>query len=379
MELNPALLAGLEPLLQQAVAPNAETIDRDPEALRTALQALGRASLLALRVPQVWGGAEIDEVTFRLYQEQVAHYSGALAFLQAQHQSAGSMLAHSENEALQQTYLPRMGSGEALVGISFAHLRRDPSPVQAIAVPGGYQIQGVSPWVTGWGFFQTFIVAAALPDGQVVYGMVPFQSSQQPDGGALLCSDPMPLAVVTSTGTVTVQFNHWFLPTDQVVAIRPLSAQAKSDRLNVLQHSFFALGCARAGLDLLTTADPLQQHALIRSAFESLNQELLDCRQAIFSAKPGVEAFAEQANLRAWAIELAVRCAHAAVVVSRGAANTIDHPAQRVYREALLFSVSGQTTEIMAATLDRLTNNSINSIVANGKANSNLEQIQQTF
>jgi alkylation response protein AidB-like acyl-CoA dehydrogenase len=379
MELNSALFAGLEPLLRQLVAPNAEKIDRQPEALRTALQELGRASLLALRVPQTWGGAAVDETTFRCFQEQVARYSGALAFLQAQHQSAGSMLARSENEGLKQAYLPRMGSGEALVGISFAHLRRDPSPVQAIAVPEGYQIHGNSPWVTGWGFFQTFIVAAALPDGQVVYGMVPFQSNRQQDGGELLCSEPMPLAVVTSTGTVTVQFNHWFLPTDQVVAIRPLSAQAKSDRLNVLQHSFFALGCARAGLDILATADLQKKSPVIRSTFESLNQELLDCRHAIFSAKPGVEAFTEQANLRAWAIELAVRCAHAAVVVSRGAANTIDHPAQRVYREALLFSVSGQTTEIMAATLDRLTNNSTNSIVVNGKANSNLEQIRQTF
>ncbi|MBW4519446.1 MAG: acyl-CoA/acyl-ACP dehydrogenase [Scytolyngbya sp. HA4215-MV1] len=379
MGLNSASLALLEPLLRRSVAPHAEKIDRQPEALRTALQELGRVSLLALRVPQTWGGAEVDETTFRYIQEQIARYSGALAFLQAQHQSAGSMLARSENKALQQTYLPCMGAGEALVGISFAHLRRDPSPVQAIAVPGGYQLQGVSPWVTGWGFFQTFIVAAALPDGRAVYGMVPFQSSQQSDGSELLCSEPMPLAVVTSTRTVTVQFNHWFLPTDQVVAISPLSAQAKSDRLNVLQHSFLALGCARAGLDILAMADPQQKHPFIRSAFESLNQELLDCRQAIFSAKPSVEVFAEQANLRAWAIELAVRCAHAAVVVSRGAANTIDHPAQRVYREALLFSVSGQTTDIMAATLDRLTNNSTQSIVANGKANSNLEQIRPTF
>jgi hypothetical protein len=35
------------------------------------------------------------------------------------------------------------------------------------------------------------------------------------------------------------------------------------------------------------------------------------------------------------------------VIASGGAANIIDHPAGRVYREALQFSVSGQTSAVM--------------------------------
>ncbi|MGA9379609.1 MAG: cyclase family protein, partial [Phormidium sp.] len=49
-------------------------------------------------------------------------------------------------------------------------------------------------------------------------------------------------------------------------------------------------------------------------------------------------------------------CAHAAITVSSGAANLKSHPAQRVYREALVFTVSGQTEGIKAATLQRLIN-----------------------
>ncbi|MCL6435949.1 MAG: acyl-CoA/acyl-ACP dehydrogenase [Leptolyngbyaceae cyanobacterium HOT.MB2.61] len=343
-----------EVLLRTEIAPKAAAIDHNSNTLQEALDVLGNHTLLALRVPQQWGGGGVDENTFRCFQELIARYSGALAFLQAQHQSAGSLLARSENESLKQQYLPQMGRGRALVGISFAHLRRDHSPLKAIATDGGYLLNGLSPWVTGYGFFQTFIVAAVLPDGRAVYGMVPLQTSQQETGGSLVCGEPMALAAMNSTQTVTVQFQDWFLPNAEVVSISPVSVVAKSDRLNVLHHSFFALGCARAGLDILEDAYQTKQLSFLQSAHQVLAAELAACRQSIFSAQVGGDRFEANLQLRAWAIELAVRCAHAAITASSGAANGIDHPAQRVYREALVYTVSGQTSAVMEATLTRL-------------------------
>ena len=66
------------------------------------------------------------------------------------------------------------------------------------------------------------------------------------------------------------------------------------------------------------------------------------------------ETTEERLNVRAWAIDLAARAAHAAVTASSGAANSLEHPAQRIYREALVYTVSAQTTPIMEATLRRL-------------------------
>jgi len=44
------------------------------------------------------------------------------------------------------------------------------------------------PWVTGFGLFQEFIVAAALPDGQAVFGVVPFVEYQDALGALLSVS-----------------------------------------------------------------------------------------------------------------------------------------------------------------------------------------------
>lgn len=345
----------LDAYLREVVTPNAEEMDERAEVLRSALQRLADLNLLALRVPQTWGGTGIDDLMFSAFQEQIARYSGALAFLQTQHQSAAAMLTQSENQALKQSYLPYMSSGQKLVGIGFSHLRREIPPIKATRVAGGYRLHGQVPWITGFNFFQSFLLAATLPDGQAVYGMVPFVATHQTDGSKICFSEPMPLAAMTSTNTVTADVIQWFMADSEVAFVRPANAIHVNDRHNVLNHSFFAIGCAQAGLDILKAAAQSKPHLAIAPALEILTQRLNECRSNIYTAQQQNYPLEEKLALRTEAIELAVRCAHAAVTVSSGAANSKRHPAQRVYREALVFTVGGQTTAVLEATLDRLT------------------------
>lgn len=351
-----SLLDLSESYLRESVAPVALEIDTDSERLRETLQGMGNRCLLALRVPKIWGGAEVSEQTYRHFQQLVPRYSGALAFLQTQHQSAAEFLANGENESLKRQYLPYMSNGRVLVGVGFSQLRRKGNPpVKAIFVEGGYQIDGEVPWVTGFGFFQDFIVGAALPDGRAVYGVVPFTETVQDTGGRIAFSEPMELVAMASTNTVTATLTHWFLPQERVVFVKEAGAIHESDRKNVLHHGFFALGCARAGLDILEAAGHTKQLPFISNAFDSLNGELIHCQTAMMQAlAPDSHSWEERLQLRAWAIDLALRCASAAVTVSGGAANYRYHPARRVYQEALVFAVSGQTTAVMEATLARL-------------------------
>ncbi len=359
------LLDLAESYLRESVAPLASEIDCDPEALRDALKGMGESvagkgsahrSLLALRVPKIWGGAEVNEETYRRFQQLVPRYSGALAFLQTQHQSAAEMLANSENESLKRQYLPYMSKGQVLVGVGFSQLRRKGDPlVKAIPVEGGYLLNGEVPWVTGFSFFQDFIVGAALPDGRAVYGMVPFVETFQETGGAMAFSEPMELGAIASTNTVTATLTHWFLPQERVVFVKKAGAIHENDKKNVLYHGFSALGCARAGLDILEAAAKTKQLPFLKPAFDSLNEELTRCQTAMMQALPAdSKTWEQRLQLRAWAINLALRCANAAVTVSSGAANYRYHAAHRVYREALVFTVSGQTTAVMEATLAQL-------------------------
>jgi kynurenine formamidase len=363
--------------LESEVAPNANDIDSDPSALFRALRGLGDLDLLALRVPRKWGGREVDEVTFGDFQELVARYSGTLAFLQTQHQSAAGMLVASSNIDLHSEYLPRLGNGEVLLGVGFSQLRRDGEPlVVAVAMEGGYRLRGMVPWVTGWGIFHEFIVAAVLPDGSAVFGVVPFGKKEDrpqrqvghgggegEEEGYIRFGEVAQFAAMSATNTVTAELN-WFLPHKKVVFVKPPGWIDKQDKSNVLKSTFLVTGCALAGLDVVEGEMRRKNLPFINDAWVSLESELDNCRCCIRAALVDRSIdFQSKLDLRAWAIDLATRIAHAAVTVSSGTANYIHNHAQRVYREALVFTVTGQTRDVMAATLKRLTRDSMTKIM----------------
>ncbi|MFW6359715.1 MAG: acyl-CoA dehydrogenase family protein [Chroococcales cyanobacterium] len=348
-----SLLDIAESYLKDSVAPIAAQIDTNVKDLAEVFQGLGDRNLLALRLPKSFGGAELDELTFRQFQVLITSYSGALAFLQTQHQSAGSLIYHGTNEALKQQYLPRMGNGEILVGVGFSQLRRKGKPMlQAIPEKGGYRLVGNIPWVTGLSFFHSFIAGATLPDGKAIYGIVPFQETKELDG-KITFSEPMQLMAMASTNTVSATLENWFLSSENVIAIKPADAIHRSDKKNVLVHGFFALGCAKAAVEILGKTYQKKRLPFIEKAYRALNTEVGNCEKAMFGALSQSISYSERLELRSRAIGLAGRCSQAAVTASSGAANYLYHPAGRVYREALVFSVSGQTTDVMEATLSQ--------------------------
>ena len=347
-----SLLERADRVLREEVAPHAQAMDGDPEALARGLAVLAREGLLALKRPEEFGGPNLPDPEIRRFQEIVARHSGALAFLQTQHQGISGMLAGSANRALAEAYLPHTHDGGKLVGVGFSQLRR-PGPPMVTAVPadGGYRIDGHVPWVTGFGFFGEFVVGAALPDGQAAFGLVPLAETE-----GVRPTPPMRLAAMAAAGTVAVDLDGFFLPQDRVIAVRPAGWISGSDEINIAQQGSFALGCAQAGLDVLADNAERRRLAFAERARERLQAELDGIRAEAerWAGLASGENVAARLDLRARMIDVMVRCAHAAVVSSSGAANSLDHPAQRIFREAMVFSVSAQTGPIMEATLDRL-------------------------
>lgn len=338
--------------LREEVAPNAEALDQDPSQLASAMDRMGALGLLALKRPCEFGGPNLPEPEFRTFQEESARASGTFAFLQTQHQSAVGMIARSDNDALRQRVLPQAADGTARIGLGFAQLRRSGPPVlRAERVQCGYRIDGHIPWITGRGFFHEVLIGAALPSGEAVFGLVPF--TPQP---GLAFGEPMRLAAMQAAQTVTADLEGWLLRDEDVVFVKPSGWIQANDEINIALQGHFAIGNALGSLDVLRVAAERKGNPVLAEALKALEGELESCRAA--TARAQVQASAanreERLHVRAWAIELAVRCAHAAIAATSGGANQLSHPAQRLYREALVYTVSAQTTPIMEATLARL-------------------------
>ncbi len=334
------------------VAPHASEIDQGGQILAEALKEMGRQRLMALKVPPQYGGPGLDAPALRRYQEECARASGTFAFLQTQHQSGSALILSGENVSLADEYLPKLVTGEKTLGIGFSQLRRPGQPIMtAEATDGGYILKGHVPWATGESYFQEILIGATLPSGEALFAITPFANGQ-----GIALSQPMKLASMEAARTVTMDFDDYFCPQSKVVMIKPNGWIANSDMINIALQGHFAIGCALAGLDVLKTISEKRPSATLIEVLDSLQEELDRCRMETANAQQSFEeeTTEDRLKVRAWAIDLAFRCAQAAVVSCSGASNSMQHPAQRIYREALVFSVSAQTTPIRDATLARL-------------------------
>ncbi|BAQ62513.1 acyl-CoA dehydrogenase family protein [Geminocystis sp. NIES-3708] len=339
--------------LEEEVLLTANIIDRDSNILKETFLKMNQAnaSFFQLKLSSNYGGVEISNLGFYSWQIMITKYSGALSFLQAQHQSAISMLNKSTNKIIKEKYLQKIILNNQFCGVGFSHLRRQGKPL-LIANPTekGYELTGVVPWITGYNIFAYFIIGAVLPDGRELYGVVPFQNYDN-----LTFSVPMKLSAMNSTNTVTATLNHWFLSSEDVVMINPHQSIHQKDQENILHHGFFALGCSFAGLRVIKNnyqkinlSNIKESYLKLKTETENLQQKMLD---VVISPH---DNFEEKLNLRIQAISLAYRCAIAAIVSSKGESNQEYHDANRIYREALVYSVSGQTTSVLNRSLETL-------------------------
>jgi alkylation response protein AidB-like acyl-CoA dehydrogenase len=337
--------------LSSRVKTRAAALDQDVEALRESLDEFGRRGLLGLRIPTDYGGQGFTPHDFRRFQEASARASGALAFLESQHQSACSLVARCSNEPLRDRLLPRLARGKETSAIAFSHLRR-PGPPLVTAAPaaGGYRLRGRLPWVTGWGLFTLCVTAAPLSDGRILFAVHPLG---EVDG--MRASPPLDLAAMAVTQTVSVELDDFFVPEADVLALQPATWIQENDRIAIALQSPLALGCAQAGIDVLRDEAVRRGNDGMRRAADRLDRELETVRREAHRAMEENADLEQGLRARAAAIELAGRASHAAVVAASGAGNLMSHPAQRVYREALAFSVLALSPPIQTAALDVLT------------------------
>jgi len=319
-------------LADDVLFPGALEVDASELVPVERLDALAAAGLYGLAGPREAGGLGADLRTFTGVMEALAGGCLTTAFVWAQHHGTVRTLAAAP-PALRSEWLGPLCAGEHRSGAAFAGLRRPGPPVLAARpVAGGYELEGSAPWVTGWGridvVHDVVHVAARTDDGQVVWSLLDATASPT------LEVEPLRLAAVDASGTVTLRFSAHRVPEGRVTLVEELQAWQARDAAGLRPNASHALGVAGRALTL--------------GGASPLDAELDACRSALDDAAAGLPA------ARAWACELAVRATSRLVVAGGGRSVLRSSHAQRLAREAMFLLVFGQTAEIRAAELARL-------------------------
>ena len=355
--MDKALLHTVWQIADDFLRPCAAEADRGGVAGPVAdnVRRLGAAGMFGLTIPTEYGGLGADEVTRHEYAEILASACGVTAFTQQQIQTGTKLVAEAENGALKRDLLPSLASGDLRCGVALSHLRRSGPPlVRAERVSGGYKVNGVIPWITGWGLADGFALGAVLEGGDHLFVHVDKGQNQ----AALSASAPLPLVVMSASDTVEVEVSDLFIPEERVLARRPAEALKAADGKSITAHAALPLGCARGCARYLRdlAAQPGRE-ALCQTAF-ALTLEIDGCRREALTwncdcaAHPDYKTHALRA--RATANVLALRAAHATVIATGGRAHLVTSAPQRLLREAQFYGTAVLTPEVQASTLDQL-------------------------
>jgi len=97
------------------VAPLAEELDRESRFPYDLVAEMGELGLMGIPVPEAYGGAGADTISYALAIEELARIDSSIAITVAAHTSLGTMpIALYGSEEQKQEWLPRLASGQGL-------------------------------------------------------------------------------------------------------------------------------------------------------------------------------------------------------------------------------------------------------------------------
>lgn len=340
-----ALLAEAQRIADSLLEPQAERVDRSGRVPRENLDALAAAGLV--------DGARQSDAFRKAFVEILCAACGTTYFILTQHLGSCGQIQHSENPLLRERLGEAMATGQHYVGVGFGHLRRPQPMLRATPVTGGWTLTGVAPWVTGWPVLGGTIYGAHLPDGRHLYVYADAIESDQQRASA-----PLPLCAMGATETVEVTLDQLFVPEENFVRFSSAEQLTLSDTLNLCGNVSPMLGVARGSVTLLRQLARKKPFPILSEAADALEAQINASRttcDTLAASDKTVAGWRERAlTARAEAIELGVRAAHTAVAAASGGANSLDHPAQRRYREAMFYTLFQQSSELLQGTVRHL-------------------------
>jgi len=323
--------------------------------------------LLGIRIPEAYGGAGMDTLSYAIAVEEAARVDGSLALTIASHNGLGTghILAFG-SEAQKQKYLPKAASGEWLAAWALTEpgSGSDSAGLATTAVRSGdrWVINGTKMFITQ-GSVGGFCVVLARTNKEVAkhrgitafvveHGTPGFRASKHLEKMGMRSSDTVELTlenVEVPDENRVGDIDHGFIDTMKIL-----------DRGRVSIASL-ALGLGAAALDMAVTyAKDRKQFQKPIADFQAVQWMLADSRteldaarlltwRAALLADTGKPYSREASMAKLYASEAASRACNRALQIHGGYGYTREFAVERHLRDAKLCEIGEGTSEVQRA------------------------------
>jgi alkylation response protein AidB-like acyl-CoA dehydrogenase len=151
--------------MEAEVRPDVRRRDREEIFPGAEIRRLGELGCCGMLIPEDWGGAGLDTISYTLMLEEVARVDASMAVaLSVTNSVVAWPLWRHGNDAQRQKYLPRLARGEVLGAFCLTEPQAgsDAAAIETRAVRSGraYRFNGTKSWVTNGGQSDLYLVFA---------------------------------------------------------------------------------------------------------------------------------------------------------------------------------------------------------------------------
>jgi alkylation response protein AidB-like acyl-CoA dehydrogenase len=352
-------------LAEAEIAPHAAEWDREHRFPRELLDRLAELGLMGVCVPEEYGGAGADFLTYVLVLEELSRADAGVGVTLAVHTSAATLpiLRHG-TEDQRTRFVPPLARGEGLgaFALTEADAGSDPASLRARAERDGdaWRLTGAKQWITN-ARHASIIVLFARSDA----GVTCFLVDRDADG--LTVSGEAEKLGLVSSSTADVVLEAVLVDADRVLddegrGLHVALATLDGGRIGIAAQ---AVGIAQGAYDAARTyALERQQFGRRIAEFQAIQWKLADMATQIDAARlltyraawlrdrgePHAEA---GAKAKLFASEVARRHTGEAVQILGGYGYTKEFPVERYYRDAKVTEIYEGTSEIQRLVIAR--------------------------
>jgi alkylation response protein AidB-like acyl-CoA dehydrogenase len=370
-----ALRESVRALAEEKIAPHAAQVDQASEFPQEAHDALVKADLHAVHIPEAYGGGGADAIATAIVIEEVARVCASSSLIPAVNKLGTVPLILAASEEVKQRYLAPVARGEAMFSyaLSEPEAGSDAAAMKTRAVRDGdsYVLNGVKRWITNAGISRFYTVMAVTDPAEGAGGISAFVVESGDEGFSY--GAPEHKLGIKGSPTRELYFDNCVIPADRMIGeegsgFRTALATLDHTRITIAAQ---ALGIAQGALDYATGyvkerrqfGQPVAEFQGVQFMLADMAMKIEAARQLTYAAaarseramsgEPAADLVFMSSACKCFASDVAMDVTTDAVQLLGGYGYVSDYPVERMMRDAKITQIYDGTNQIQRVIMAR--------------------------
>jgi butyryl-CoA dehydrogenase len=362
-ESKKMLMDQVKVFARQVVAPKAKELDETGRFPSEIVSQLAEMGLMGMMVPEQWGGAGMDAVSYAMALEEISAACASTGVIMSVNNSLVCYpIAEFGNDAQKAKWLTPLAQGKKLGCFALSEPGHGSDPaglkLQATRVEGGYRLSGTKNWITNGKEADICVVFATTDKTLGHKGICAFIVDTKSEGYQVAKLEDK--LGINASSTAQLFFDDVFVPSDCLLGkegqgFRIALSTLDGGRIGIASQ---ALGIARCALDASKRfasereqfGAPIAKLQAIQWFIADMATRLQGARLLTWSAAhnkdAGIKYTKEAAMAKLAASEAAMWIATKAIQVHGGYGYTKEYVVERNFRDAKITEIYEGTSEI---------------------------------